>query len=135
MLGAVLGRPFTSPHLVSFAERIRVNNLRIAESEVIEIASMIHSLIAGTELNPTFFEFVTAMAFYYFAQSNVDWAVIETGMGGRLDATNVILPQASIITNISLDHCEFLGDNISDIAFEKAGIIKQGVPYNSITRP
>ncbi len=119
---------FTSPHLVSFAERIRINNLRIAESEVIEIATMIHDSIAGTDLNPTFFEFVTAMAFYYFAQSNVDWAVIETGMGGRLDATNVILPQASIITNISLDHCEFLGNNISDITFEKAGIIKQGIP-------
>lgn len=119
---------FTSPHLVSFTERIRINNRRIAEPEVIEIASMIRDYIAGTDLNPTFFEFVTAMAFYYFAQNNVDWAVIETGMGGRLDATNVILPQASIITNISLDHCEFLGDNISDIAFEKAGIIKQGIP-------
>jgi dihydrofolate synthase/folylpolyglutamate synthase len=119
---------FTSPHLVSFTERIRINNIRIEESEVIETASMIHDYIAGSDLKPTFFEFVTAMAFYYFAQNNVDWAVIETGMGGRLDATNVILPQVSIITNISLDHCEFLGDNISDITFEKAGIIKQGVP-------
>lgn len=119
---------FTSPHLVSFTERIRINNLRISESEVIEIASRVHDSIAGRELNPTFFEFVTAMAFYYFAQNKVEWAVIETGMGGRLDATNVILPQASIITNISLEHCEFLGRNISDIAFEKAGIIKPETP-------
>ncbi len=125
---------FTSPHLVSFTERIQINNLRIDKSEVIRIASMIRDAIAGTDLNPTFFEFVTAMAFCYFAQNNVDWAVVETGMGGRLDATNVILPQASIITNISLDHCEFLGNDISDIAFEKAGIIKPGIPLITASR-
>ncbi|MBI4849246.1 MAG: bifunctional folylpolyglutamate synthase/dihydrofolate synthase [Nitrospirae bacterium] len=119
---------FTSPHLVSFTERIRINGQRIEESEVINIAAMIRDLLTGTDLNPTFFEFVTAMAFYYFAQNKVDWAVIETGMGGRLDSTNVILPEVSIITNISLDHCEFLGESISDITFEKAGIIKPGVP-------
>lgn len=119
---------FTSPHLVSFTERIRVNDQRIEESEVINIAAMIRDLLTGTDLNPTFFEFVTAMAFYCFAQNKVDWAVIETGMGGRLDSTNVILPEVSIITNISLDHCEFLGDSISEITFEKAGIIKSGVP-------
>ncbi len=119
---------FTSPHLVSFTERIRVNNIRVEESEVIDTASLIREAISGTDLNPTFFEFVTAMAFHYFSKNTVDWAVIETGMGGRLDATNVIRPQVSIITNISLDHCEFLGNDISDIIFEKAGIIKQGIP-------
>jgi dihydrofolate synthase/folylpolyglutamate synthase len=119
---------FTSPHLVSFTERIRINNIPISESEVIDIASRVHDSMAGRELTPTFFEFVTAMAFYYFAQNKIDWAVVETGMGGRLDATNVILPQVSIITNIGLEHCEFLGRNISDIAFEKAGIIKPEIP-------
>jgi dihydrofolate synthase/folylpolyglutamate synthase len=119
---------FTSPHLVSFTERIRINNIQISKSDVIEIASKVHDAMAGRELTPTFFEFVTAMAFYYFAQNKVQWAVVETGMGGRLDATNVILPQASIITNVSLEHCEFLGSNISDIAFEKAGIIKPETP-------
>lgn len=119
---------FTSPHLVSFTERIRINNTPISESEVIETASRVHASMAGRELTPTFFEFVTAMAFYYFAQNKIDWAVVETGMGGRLDATNVILPQVSIITNIGLEHCEFLGRNISDIAFEKAGIIKPEIP-------
>lgn len=119
---------FTSPHLVSFTERIRINNTPISESEVIETASRVHASMAGRELTPTFFEFVTAMAFYYFAQNKIDWAVVETGMGGRLDATNVILPQVSIITNIGLEHCEFLGRNISDISFEKAGIIKPEIP-------
>jgi dihydrofolate synthase/folylpolyglutamate synthase len=119
---------FTSPHLVSFTERIRINNIRIEESEVIEIASLIRDAISGTDLNPTFFEFVTAMAFHYFSKNKVDWAVVETGMGGRLDATNVIRPRASIITNVSLDHREFLGNDISDIIYEKAGIIKQGIP-------
>ncbi len=119
---------FTSPHLISFTERIRVNNDQISESDVIDLASRIRNLIADTELNPTFFEFVTAMAFHHFARTSVDWAVIETGMGGRLDATNVVHPEITIITNISLDHCEFLGSTIAEIASEKAGIIKQGVP-------
>ncbi|HDY86509.1 MAG TPA: bifunctional folylpolyglutamate synthase/dihydrofolate synthase [bacterium] len=119
---------FTSPHLVSFTERIRINNQKISEADVIDLASMIRKSISGTDLNPTFFEFVTAMAFYYFAKQNVDWVVVETGMGGRLDATNVIQPDITVVTNISLDHCEFLGSSISDIAFEKAGIIKTGVP-------
>lgn len=119
---------FTSPHLVSFTERIRINNERITEAEVIELASGIRNLISNTDLNPTFFEVVTAMAFHYFAINKVDWAVIETGMGGRLDATNVIDPEVTIITNISRDHCEFLGNNISDITYEKAGIIKHNVP-------
>jgi len=119
---------FTSPHLVSFTERISINGTRITETEVIETAEAVRSAIRPTDLNPTFFEFVTAMAFYYFRQRSVDWAVVETGMGGRLDATNIIEPEASVITNISMDHREFLGQTLSDIAFEKAGIIKPHIP-------
>jgi dihydrofolate synthase/folylpolyglutamate synthase len=119
---------YSSPHLVSFIERIRINNQPISEPEVIEFASIIREHISQEGIKPTFFEFTTAMTFYYFAFKNVEWAVIETGMGGRFDATNVILPEVSIITNISLDHCEFLGWNISDITTEKAGIIKPGIP-------
>jgi len=119
---------FTSPHLVSFTERMRINNKCISEPEVIALASRVRSAISTSDVNPTFFEFVTAMAFYYFAHQKVDWAVVETGMGGRLDATNVINPEVSIITNISQDHCEFLGDTICDITYEKAGIIKHNVP-------
>ncbi len=119
---------FTSPHLVSFTERIRINNRQIPESDVIRLASGIRKSIRGEDMKPTFFEFVTAMAFQYFAVQNVDWAVVETGMGGRLDATNVLRPDIAIITNVSRDHCEFLGSGIHDIAIEKAGIIKPGVP-------
>ncbi len=119
---------FTSPHLVSFTERIRINGLKISENDVINLAAEVRKLVDGTDLNPTFFEFVTSMAFHYFAVHDVDWAVIETGLGGRLDSTNIVRPEATVITNISLDHCEFLGNTISDITFEKAGIIKQGVP-------
>jgi dihydrofolate synthase/folylpolyglutamate synthase len=119
---------YTSPHLASFTERIKVNNKKISEAEVIELTTHINGLIKDRDLNPTFFEFVTAMAFYYFAMKRVDWAVVETGMGGRFDATNVIYPEVSIITNVGFDHVEFLGRSISEIAFEKAGIIKQGVP-------
>lgn len=125
---------YTSPHLVSFTERIRINNHPIAESDVIEFASDIRKYISRIEIKPTFFEFVTAMAFYYFACKNVEWVVVETGMGGRFDATNVILPDVSVITNISIDHCEFLGWSISDIAFEKAGIIKPKVPVVTASR-
>jgi len=119
---------FTSPHLISFTERISINGTRITESEVIEAAAAVLAAIKDTDLNPTFFEFVTAMAFYYFKQNSTDWAVVETGMGGRLDATNVIEPEVSLITNISFDHREFLGSTISDITFEKAGIIKLRTP-------
>mgnify|MGYP001616150027 CR=1 FL=1 len=119
---------FTSPHLVSFTERIRVNNEEIREDEVIELTEEIRSTIEGSELNPTFFEFVTAMGLLYLKRKNIDWAVVETGMGGRLDATNVLLPEASVITSINYDHSEFLGNTISAIAEEKAGIIKDGVP-------
>lgn len=119
---------FTSPHLVSFTERIRVNNEEITEGEVVELTEEIRSTIEGSELNPTFFEFVTVMGLLYFKRKNIDWAVVETGMGGRLDATNVLLPDASVITSINYDHSEFLGNTISAIAEEKTGIIKDGVP-------
>ena len=122
---------FTSPHLVSFTERIRINNERIPEPEVVALTEEIRSKIrdSGVEIvEPTFFEIVTAMAFIYFQRCAVDWAVVETGMGGRLDATNVIMPEVSVITKISCDHREFLGNTLAEIAAEKAGIIKKGVP-------
>ena len=119
---------FTSPHLVSFTERIRINNEEITEGEVVELTEDIRSAIEGSELNPTFFEFVTVMGLLYFKRKNIELAVVETGMGGRLDATNVLLPEASVITSINYDHSEFLGNTISAIAEEKAGIIKDGVP-------
>ncbi|MBI4837569.1 MAG: hypothetical protein HY806_00120 [Nitrospirae bacterium] len=97
---------YTSPHLVSFTERIRINGCPIPEHEVIRLTSYIRDVIANSDLKPTFFEFVTAMAFYYFASNRVEWSVVETGMGGRLDATNVVLPEASVITNIGIEHVE-----------------------------
>ena len=119
---------YTSPHLLSFTERIKINNRQITEDKVLSLTSYIQDITAGTDLQLTFFEFATAIAFYYFASEKVDWAVVETGMGGRFDATNVILPDVSVITSISLDHSEFLGSNLSEIAFEKAGIIKPETP-------
>lgn len=136
---------FTSPHLVSFTERIRVNNAEISEQEVIDLTDEIKGILDGrrqtaeqnaefksrtpdSRLSPTFFEFVTAMAFLHFRRKGVEWAVVETGMGGRLDATNVIVPEVSVITSISCDHKEFLGRTLKEIAEEKAGIIKNGVP-------
>ncbi|HAK89537.1 MAG TPA: bifunctional folylpolyglutamate synthase/dihydrofolate synthase [Nitrospiraceae bacterium] len=119
---------FTSPHLVSFTERIRINNEQISEYEVVGLTDEIREKLEGSDIIPTFFEFVTAMAFLYFSRNGVDWAVIETGMGGRLDATNVITPEVSVVTRISCDHKEFLGETLKDIAREKAGIIKNGIP-------
>jgi dihydrofolate synthase/folylpolyglutamate synthase len=119
---------FTSPHLVSFTERISINGRRITEDEVVDITKKLKSIISGHSIQPTFFEFITAMAFLYFRRNDVEWAVVETGMGGRLDATNILVPEVSVITSISMDHSEFLGKSISDIAREKAGIIKPHVP-------
>lgn len=127
---------YTSPHLVNFTERIRINGIPISEHDVISLTAYIRNAIANTDINPTFFEFVTAMAFYYFACKQIDWAVVEVGMGGRLDATNVLLPQVSVITNIGLEHTEFLGESIPNIAFEKAGIIKPATPLiTAVTQP
>jgi dihydrofolate synthase/folylpolyglutamate synthase len=120
---------FTSPHLVSFTERIRVNGEEISEDAVIDYADEVRKAAAGIDdFCPTFFEVVSAMAFLYFKRMKVEWAVIEVGMGGRLDATNIIRPEVTVITGIGLDHSEFLGAGLGDIAREKAGIIKRGVP-------
>ena len=117
---------YTSPHLVDFRERIRVNGKCISEEYVIDFVAK-HRIYFET-LHPSFFELTTAMAFKYFAEQEVDIAVIEVGLGGRLDCTNIITPLLSIITNISMDHTQFLGDTLAKIAGEKAGIIKPSVP-------
>ncbi len=126
---------YTSPHLIDFTERIRVNNVPISEDAVIRLTQHVRGLGNLGEsgentygLNPTFFEVTTALAFAYFAEQKIDIGVIEVGMGGRLDATNVITPLVSLITNIDLEHQEFLGTTLGRIAQEKAGIIKTGIP-------
>jgi dihydrofolate synthase/folylpolyglutamate synthase len=117
---------FTSPHLVSFTERLRVNGEHIPEGEVVRLAARVREI--SEDLNPTFFEVVTAMGFQYFKERAVQWAVVETGMGGRLDATNSLRPEVTVITPVALDHAEFLGETIEEVAREKAGIIKEGTP-------
>ena len=117
---------YTSPHLKSFTERIRLNGQPIAEEDVAQFVNQNQVLIETVE--PSFFEVTVAMAFDYFARQNVDLAVIEVGLGGRLDSTNVITPNASVITNIGYDHTDILGETLPQIAGEKAGIIKRGVP-------
>lgn len=117
---------FTSPHLVSFTERISIDGAQITEQEVVSLAAEVMAAVKG--MTPTFFEAVTAMGFLHFRRNEVNCAVIETGMGGRLDATNVIRPEVVIITPIGLDHAEFLGSTIEEVAAEKAGIIKPGAP-------
>ncbi len=118
---------YTSPHLVRFTERFRINDEEVCPERILQAFEKIRSTLDESE-PPTFFEMVTAMAFLYFAEEEVDLAIVETGMGGRLDATNVIAPEVSVITNIGLDHQEYLGATLSSVAREKAGIIKKGVP-------
>ena len=120
---------YTSPHLISFNERIRVDGVTITEEEIISF--MKHVEPAINEIKSTFFEVTTAMAFYHFSNNDVDIAIIETGLGGRLDSTNVVNPSLTVMTPISLDHRDILGDTIEKIAKEKAGIIKKGVPLIS----
>ena len=117
---------YTSPHLVDFRERIRVNGEMIDEQTVIDFVEQHRHFFEP--LLPSFFELTTAMAFQYFASQGVDIAVVEVGLGGRLDCTNIITPTLSIITNISFDHTQFLGDTLAQIAAEKGGIIKEGIP-------
>ena len=117
---------YTSPHLKSFTERIRLNGQPIAEEEVARFVMEQRASIEAVE--PSFFEVTVAMAFDFFARQTVDIAVIEVGLGGRLDSTNVITPLISVITNIGLDHTDILGDTLAQIAHEKAGIIKPGIP-------
>ncbi len=117
---------YTSPHLKDFRERIRINGKMISENHVVEFVEN-HKKIFES-LKPSFFEMTVAMAFHYFAMEKVDIAVVEVGLGGRLDSTNIITPQLSIITNIGLDHTDLLGNSLKSIAIEKAGIIKPNVP-------
>ena len=117
---------YTSPHLKDFRERIKINGQMIAKSEVIQFVSK--NKTAFEKIDLSFFEFTVALAFHYFAYQKVDIAIIETGLGGRLDSTNIINPELSIITNIGLDHTNLLGDTIQKIAKEKAGIIKSNTP-------
>lgn len=121
---------YTSPHLVRFNERIRINNRQISNNEVVQSYQAVKRVHHGGR-NPTFFEFATAMALYAFSRRCVDWAVIETGMGGRYDATNIIQPAIAVITNVSLEHRNYLGNTLVEIAREKAGIIKQATPVVS----
>ena len=129
---------FTSPHFVDFRERIRIDGEMIPHDYVVRFVEEFKQM--GYPGTPSFFELTSTMAFRYFADKHVDIAVIETGMGGRLDSTNIVTPVLSVITNVSLDHTEFLGDTLPQIAAEKAGIIKPGVPVvigeaNEETRP
>ena len=117
---------YTSPHLIDFRERIRVNGIPASKEYVVDFVGKHKEFFEP--LSPSFFELTTAMAFNFFAEQEVDVAVIETGLGGRLDCTNIITPRLSIITNISLDHTQFLGNTVEEIAAEKAGIIKAGIP-------
>ena len=118
---------YTSPHLVTFNERISINGRHISDAGVVAAYEAVKNVHHGSR-EPTFFEFATAMAFYDFDRKGVDWAVIETGMGGRLDATNIVKPVVSIISNLSLEHQDYLGNTLAQIAAEKGGIIKEGVP-------
>ncbi|NOY00734.1 MAG: bifunctional folylpolyglutamate synthase/dihydrofolate synthase [Verrucomicrobia bacterium] len=119
---------FTSPHLICFRERIRVDGSMIPENEVARILTQVRDEVSQWETHPTFFEITTALAVSYFCQQDVEVLVIETGMGGRLDASNVLPTTISVITSVDLDHQEWLGDTVEAIALEKAGIIKPGVP-------
>ena len=118
---------YTSPHLVRFNERICINNHQISDADVVKSYEAVQQVHHG-DRSPTFFEFATAMALYEFGRQGVDWAVIETGMGGRFDATNVIRPAISVITNVSMEHRDYLGNTLARITREKAGIIKRGAP-------
>ena len=126
---------FTSPHLVSFRERIQVNRRLIPEEDVVRIVTEIQPLLKQfpADHQPTFFEVITIMALKFFAEQRCDLVIWETGLGGRLDATNIVTPLASVITNIALDHQQWLGDTLEKIAAEKAGIIKPGIPILTTT--
>ena len=122
---------YTSPHIIEFNERISINGENISDEDVRTLVSVIMPIVEDMRkggMQCTFFEVVTAMAFLYFRENDIDYAVVEVGMGGRFDATNVIVPDVSVITTISMEHTEYLGDTIEKIAAEKAGIIKERVP-------
>ncbi|QQR79914.1 MAG: bifunctional folylpolyglutamate synthase/dihydrofolate synthase [Deltaproteobacteria bacterium] len=119
---------YTSPHLEDFCERIQISGEMISQNSLMQLVEKFQVIEKKIGIELTFFEFTTALAFQYFADQKIDIAVIEVGLGGRLDATNVMTPLVSVITSIGLDHQKFLGDTLEKIAFEKAGIIKPGVP-------
>ena len=117
---------YTSPHLINFNERIRINGIPITNDEILSFMRHVQPSIEN--IQSTFFEVTTAMAFNHFSINNVDVAIIETGLGGRLDSTNVVNPVLTVMTPISFDHMDILGDTLEKIAVEKAGIIKDGIP-------
>ncbi|SMC76088.1 dihydrofolate synthase / folylpolyglutamate synthase [Desulfocicer vacuolatum DSM 3385] len=118
---------YTSPHLIKFNERFIINGVQVSDDEIVDAYMAVKAVDTG-ERKATYFELTTTMAFYLFAQKKVQWAVIETGMGGRLDATNILNPALCLITNLSIEHTDYLGNTLEEIAAEKAGIIKQEVP-------
>ncbi len=122
---------YTSPHLIDFRERVRVNGVKITEPEAAEGLTEIRARTADWDHSPTFFEITTALALWQFAREQCEIVVLETGMGGRLDATNAVTPLVSVITPIALDHTQWLGETLAEVAAEKAGIIKPGVPVVS----
>jgi dihydrofolate synthase / folylpolyglutamate synthase len=122
---------FTSPHLITFRERIRINGEMISKDAVASSLTSICNLVAAWDPYPTFFEIATALALKYFSEAKIDIVILETGMGGRLDATNAVQSNVSVITPIDLDHQQWLGDSLEKIAFEKAGIIKPKIPVIS----
>ena len=117
---------YTSPHLIEFNERIQINGIQITNKKLVELTKFIKKRLEENNFESTFFEFTTALAFLYFSQEEVDIAIIEVGLGGRLDATNVIIPEVAVITNIDFDHTKILGETKKEIASEKAGVIKSG---------
>ncbi len=119
---------YTSPHLLRFNERIQVNSEQIFDSDLSHLIQTVRTAANSHNLQPTFFEFTTALAFLYFSLKSLDIAIIEVGLGGRFDATNVIMPDLAIITNVGWDHADIIGPQLTDIAAEKAGIIKPGIP-------
>lgn len=125
---------YTSPHLVSFRERIQIDREPIGEAEVARLLEHLRVLAEADGLRPTFFEYVTVLALMFFAERHCDLVVLETGMGGRLDSTNIVTPLVSVITRIGIDHTAYLGDTLEAIAGEKAGIIKPRVPVVSATQ-
>jgi dihydrofolate synthase/folylpolyglutamate synthase len=129
---------YTSPHLVSFTERIQINGTEIPWDEVVRLTDLLRSRVEaeGIPQQFTFFDFTTALALYYFAQQDVDVTILEVGLGGRLDSTNVVHPLITVITNVAKDHFQILGESVEDIAQEKAGIVKHGIPLISgVTQP
>lgn len=119
---------YTSPHLVRFNERFKINGVEISDRILVKLVTRVKGEMEKSGFNLSYFEFVTAMAFEYFADSKIEIAVVEVGMGGRLDATNVIIPLVSVITNVAIEHEKFLGTTVAQIAEEKAGVIKERVP-------